>query len=109
MVYFFRPEVMGMLFLKILIVALLVGVILFVSSAFSQSTPPLDKPIERIPADQLSESGRIQQKNDERRSKINSPDSDENSISLCQNQLGKDSGIDEKNIPSRKVTNQPLN
>jgi hypothetical protein len=47
------------------------------SSAFSQSTPPLDQPIEKTPIDQMSESGRIQEEKDRQRSKTNSPDSDE--------------------------------
>lgn len=60
-------------------VVFFVGVFyIFSSSAFSQSTPPLDKPIEKPPIDQMSESGRIQERNDEQRRKKNSPDSDEN-------------------------------
>lgn len=99
-----------MFFLKLLIVALLVGVIFFGSSAFSQSTPPLDKPIERTPADQLSESGRVQQMIDEKRDKTNSPDSDNNYHNIQQqkngadeqNQFEKDTGISDKNIPGRE-------
>ncbi|MBL8499898.1 MAG: hypothetical protein LZF63_06175 [Nitrosomonas sp.] len=45
------------------------------SSAFAQSTPPLDSPIEK-PVD-MSESGRIQEESDRRREKADSPDSDE--------------------------------
>jgi hypothetical protein len=54
------------------------------SSAFAQSTPPLDLPIEK-PTD-MSESRRIQEESDRRREKTNSPDSDEkhqgNSVTL---------------------------
>lgn len=68
-----------MFLLNRLVVALLVGVFNFgSSSAFSQSTPPLDQPIKKTPIDQMSESGRIQDEKDRQRSKTNSPDSDEN-------------------------------
>ena len=64
--------------INILFIVFLVGTFYsFSSSAFSQSTPPLDKPIEKPPIDQMSESGRIQERNDELRRKTNSPDSDE--------------------------------
>lgn len=67
-----------MFLLNRLIGALLVGTLNFGgSSAFSQSTPPLDQPIEKTPIDQMSESGRIQEEKDRQRSKTNSPDSDE--------------------------------
>ena len=56
--------------------------VLTISSAFSQSTPPLQKPIEKPPIDQMSESGRIQEKIDERRNRQNSPDSEMNQINL---------------------------
>ncbi len=62
-----------------LLVALFAGIFyIFGTPAFSQSTPPLDKPIEKPPIDQMSESGRIQEKIDKRRNKQNSPDSDIN-------------------------------
>lgn len=51
---------------------------IFSSSAFAQSTPPLDKPIEKPPVSEMSEAGRIQEKNDVNRMKEDSPDSDEN-------------------------------
>jgi hypothetical protein len=47
-------------------------------SAFSQSTPPLDKPVAKPVDGQISESGRIQEKNDAQRDKKNSRDSDKN-------------------------------
>ena len=67
-----------MLYLNLFIVGLFIGIIIFVSTAYSQSTPPLDKPIESTPADQLSESGRVQKLIDEKRDKAKSPDSDNN-------------------------------
>ena len=68
-------------FSKKILVTLVLGLISCYSPiAFSQSTPPLDKPIEKPKAGQISESGRIQEKNDEKRRKLNSPDSDKNHL-----------------------------
>ncbi|SEG17463.1 hypothetical protein [Nitrosomonas ureae] len=73
---------------------------------FSQSTPPLEKPIGITPAEQLSEPGRIQNEMDEKRNETNSPDSDANryiitpsdNVSKPLNQLEKDSGINQRNF-----------
>lgn len=51
---------------------------IFNSSAFAQSTPPLDKPVEKPPVNEMSESGRIQERNDANRMRENSADSDKN-------------------------------
>ncbi|MBL8496483.1 hypothetical protein ABF87_03515 [Nitrosomonas sp. JL21] len=57
----------------------IIGIILNMNSrAYSQSTPPLDKPIEKPPLSQMTEEGRIQEKIDKKRLKKNSPDSDIN-------------------------------
>ncbi|MBS0300229.1 MAG: hypothetical protein JSR32_09950 [Proteobacteria bacterium] len=67
-----------MFLLNSLAAVLLVGAFCFDSSfVFSQSTPPLDQPIEKTPIDKMSESGRIQEEKDKQRNKTNSPDSDE--------------------------------
>ncbi|MBX9917207.1 MAG: hypothetical protein E6Q59_09155 [Nitrosomonas sp.] len=62
-----------------ILIILIIGIpFIFSSPAFSQSTPPLDKPVEKPQTDQMSESGRIQERNDIKRRELNSPDSDEN-------------------------------
>lgn len=67
-----------MFLLNKITVILLVGASYFGSSSvFSQSTPPLDQPIEKTPINKMSESGRIQEEKDRQRDKTNSPDSDE--------------------------------
>lgn len=67
--------------INILLIAIFVVVFhIFGPFAFSQSTPPLDKPIEKPQASQMSESGRIQEKADAKRNRTHSPDSDKNHI-----------------------------
>lgn len=50
----------------------------FNTNLLAQSTPPLDKTIIKPPPSQMTEEGRIQEKNDQKRIKDNSPDSDLN-------------------------------
>ena len=65
--------------INILLVIFSIGIFYtFIPSALSQSTPTFDQPIEKPLIDQMSESDRIQKRNDEQRRKTNSPDSDEN-------------------------------
>jgi hypothetical protein len=72
------------------------------TSAFAQSTPPLDKPVEKPKANEMSESGRIQEKIDERRNKSDSPDSDKNHSGNSNVNPGKDNLLMERiNNPSR--------
>ncbi len=62
-----------------ILIVLIIGILfIFSSPAISQSTPPLDKPVEKPQADQMSESGLIQERNDTKRRELNSPDSNEN-------------------------------
>ncbi|SDX49494.1 hypothetical protein [Nitrosomonas oligotropha] len=54
-----------------ILIAIFIGILfIFSSPAFSQSIPPLDKPVEKPQIDQMSESGRIQERNDIKRREL---------------------------------------
>ncbi len=86
---------------------ILVAVFVLASAAFSQSTPPLNKPIEKPQADRMSESGRIQEKIDERRNSKNSPDSDQNQLNPTNLNPSKDDPRPNQNPPGVKLNTPP--
>lgn len=95
-------------FNKILLLFIISAVFVLTStSVFSQSTPPLDKPIEKPQADQMSESGRIQEKIDKRRNRKNSPDSDKNHSNNPNVNPAEDHSKDNPNLPGIKLHNPP--
>lgn len=112
-------KVIAMTHIRNFLVLVIAFFFIFSSSAFSQSTPPLDKPVEKSRADQISEPGRTQEGLNAKRNGMGSTGSNENhptsklhNRSSQQqptgqlNQFEKDSGIDDAILPGRSSENR---